>query len=90
MAKLTRKQRETVSEAEVNKVLNKGGKSILKNRTDTDEPKKVQLRIYQDQIEEIDLVRGYRTGSRKVSRHAWIIEAIEEKLEREREEFAVS
>lgn len=52
----------------------------------TDVPKNVQLRLYQSTLDEIDEVRQQRArGRRPASRHAWILAAIEEKLERERQ-----
>ena len=85
--KLTRRKRP--SEADIQKVVNKGGSSIKSEvvEKNEDQPKSVQLRLYPDQIEAIDEVRAFRTGSKKVSRHAWIVEAIEEKVAREKEEF---
>lgn len=50
-----------------------------------DIPKNVQLRLYQSTLDEIDTVRQQQArGRRPASRHAWIVAAIEEKLERER------
>ena len=48
----------------------------------TDEPRRFTLRLPQEIEEQIDQARGTRPG--KVSRNTWIIEAIEEKLTRER------
>lgn len=51
----------------------------------TDPLKNVQLRLYQSMLDEIDsLRRKQANGRRPASRHAWIVAAIEEKLERER------
>lgn len=48
-------------------------------------PKNVQLRLYQTTLDEIDELRQRKAkGRRPTSRHAWIVEAIEEKLKRER------
>ena len=50
-----------------------------------DELKNVQLRLYESTLGEIDQWRRAASrGRRPVSRHAWLLEAIEEKLERER------
>lgn len=88
MAKIQRKKRDEVSEAEVLKILNQGGKSIQANRVETvDVPKRIQLRLYPNQIADIDDLRAMRRGSNKVSRHAWIVEAIEEKMKRERDTY---
>ncbi|MCY1703789.1 hypothetical protein [Deinococcus sp. SL84] len=51
----------------------------------TDPLKNVQLRLYQSTLDEIDALRRQQAnGRRPASRHAWIVAAIEEKLERER------
>ena len=51
----------------------------------TDPLKNGQLRLYQSTLDEIDsLRRKQANGRRPVSRHAWIVAAIEEKLNRER------
>ena len=47
--------------------------------------KNVQLRLYQSVLDEIDDVRRqHARGRRPISRHAWIVEAVEEKLRKER------
>lgn len=52
----------------------------------TDIPKNVQLRLYRATLDEIDELRQRQAkGRRPASRHAWIVEAIEEKLKRERQ-----
>ncbi|UQN10768.1 hypothetical protein [Deinococcus sp. QL22] len=51
----------------------------------TDELKNVQLRLYESTLQEIDqLRRAHARGRRPISRHSWLLEAIEEKLEKER------
>ena len=51
----------------------------------TDPVKNVQLRLYQSTLEEMDQARRQRAGGRRpISRHAWMVQAIEEKLQRER------
>lgn len=50
-----------------------------------DELKNVQLRLYESTLQDIDaLRRAQARGRRPISRHAWLLEAIEEKLERDR------
>ncbi|QFP75000.1 hypothetical protein [Deinococcus sp. AJ005] len=57
-----------------------GGKSTV-----TDELKNVQLRVYESTLQEIDRLRHAQArGRRPASRHAWLLDAVEEKLERER------
>ena len=48
-----------------------------------DEQKSVQLRLYQSTIEQIDRLRNQTRKGKKPSRHTWLVQAIEEKLERE-------
>ncbi len=53
--------------------------------TVTDELKNVQLRVYESTLQEIDRLRHAQArGRRPASRHAWLLDAVEEKLERER------
>lgn len=73
----------------VRRLIQKGGSVAEAARSldpDTIKPMLVQLRLYPDMVEEIDAVRK-DTGGRKhraPSRHAWIVQAIEEKLAREK------
>jgi hypothetical protein len=76
-------------EQTVRKLINKGGSVADLSRpldSDSIKPMLVQLRLYPDMVEEIDAVRK-NTGGRKhraPSRHAWIVQAIEEKLAKEK------
>lgn len=77
------------NEQEVLNLIRKGGsvaKAADTGERDVAKPMLVQLRLYPDLIEEIDGVRKAATGRKRrpPSRHAWIVEAIEEKLARER------
>lgn len=73
-------------ELEVRKLILKGGSvaegSRLADAATVIKPMLVQLRLYPDMVEEIDLVRKETRGRRSPapSRHAWIVKAIEEKL----------
>ena len=78
------------SEQDVISLINKGG-SVAKasnppsGSTDV-KPMLVQLRLYPDLVEVIDVARK-KTASKKYrppSRHAWIVSAIEEKLARDK------
>lgn len=76
-------------EREVLDVIQRGG-SVQADRATpsmlTDPQKNVQLRLYQSTLDEIDDLRKRSArGRRPASRHAWILQAIEEKLERERQ-----
>jgi hypothetical protein len=78
------------NEQEVLSLIHKGGS--VANPADAVErdaakPMLVQLRLYPDLVEEIDGVRKRSAGRKRrpPSRHAWIVEAIEEKLARDRD-----
>lgn len=71
------------SEREILAFINKGGSVPSDHEGDQEEAKRVQLRLYPATISDIDAARANRKKSRKLSRHAWILAAIEEKLERD-------
>jgi hypothetical protein len=77
------------NEQDVLNLIRKGG-SVAQpagaSERDAAKPMLVQLRLYPDMIVEIDGVRKNAAGKKRrpPSRHAWIIEAIEEKLARDR------
>jgi hypothetical protein len=78
------------NEQEVLNLIHKGGsvaKPVDTSQREAAKPMLVQLRLYPDLIEEIDGVRksSARKKRRPPSRHAWIVEAIEEKLARDRQ-----
>lgn len=80
-------------EAQVQEVIRRGGSvaadfnlPALSEEEEIDALKNVQLRLYESQIQEIDVLRKKQArGRRPLSRHAWLLQAIEEKLERERQ-----
>ncbi len=76
-------------ETAIRAIIHKGG-SVPTDSTHEDDvaPKNLQLRLYLDQIEAIDQIIEQKRGQRrrpKQSRHSWLLEAIEEKIERERQ-----
>jgi hypothetical protein len=76
-------------ELEVRKLIHKGGSVAAASPSpgsgDAVKPMLVQLRLYPEMVQDIDLVRKTMGGRRRApSRHAWIVKAIEEKLEREK------
>jgi hypothetical protein len=82
-----------IPEDQVQDVIRRGGTVAadltapvqVKETSPMDELKNVQLRVYESTLGEIDrLRRSASKGRRPVSRHAWLLDAIEEKLERER------
>jgi len=82
-----------VDETRVQEVIRRGGSVAadlpsppLPDEGEIDALKNVQLRLYESQIQEIDVVRKKQArGRRPLSRHAWLLQAIEEKLARERQ-----
>lgn len=89
---LSRKlSKEKVDENLVQELILKGGTSggevepqeRLEPEPEEEKIMSVQLRISESKVEEIDKYVKKRPG--KVSRHTWIMEAIEEKLRRESE-----
>lgn len=73
-----------VEETQIEELIFKGGSSgqtETQQEPEEDIIKKVQLRISTNKIDKIDSLVNSRAG--KVSRHTWIMEAIEEKLEKE-------
>lgn len=87
ITKPKKKRREiNFSDRSVQEITRKGGEvSRVAVNNSSDRPKSIQLRLYDDQIAEIDILLAQRTGRYKMSRHAWIVQAIEEKLEREKQ-----
>lgn len=81
--------RQESDEQTVRKLIHKGGSVAEASRPldpETVKPMLVQLRLYRDMVEEIDAVRKDTRGKRHraPSRHAWIVQAIEEKLAKEK------
>lgn len=84
-------KRKMPTEAEIDAVINKGGKPTI-DVTDhelDDTPKHVNTRLNKGILRQIDALRATRPrkpGSPKlgISQHDWIVEAILEKLERDR------
>lgn len=82
-------QRKKPSEADIEAVINKGGKTTKESTTDNpDAIKFLNMKLTAGVLERIRVLREKRPrkiGSPKlgVSAHDWILEAIVEKLERE-------
>ena len=77
----------TVDEREVQAVINRGGRDAESDNGESDILRRVQLRLYTSQIADIDNAIEKLKGDRKrfpnFSRHQFLLEAIEEKLDRE-------
>lgn len=72
-----------IQEDKIEELILKGGSSGKENNLQekADVVRKVQLRISTSKLNEIDQLLKKRVGN--VSRHTWIMEAIEEKLGKE-------
>ena len=76
-----------VEEREVQAVINRGGRAAEADDRESDALKRVQLRLYTSQLTDIDNAIEKLKRDRKrfpnFSRHHFLLEAIEEKLDRE-------
>ncbi len=76
-----------VDEREVQAIINRGGRAAEANNGESDPLRRVQLRLYTSQIADIDNAIEKLKRDRKrfpnFSRHQFLLEAIEEKLDRE-------
>ena len=76
-----------VDEKEVHAVINRGGRVGAADGRESDTLKRLQLRLYTSQIVDIDNAIDKLKQDRKrfpnFSRHQFLLEAIEEKLDRE-------
>jgi hypothetical protein len=81
MALSRKKERPQISDEEIEKIINKGGSTGGEPKAPVKKKKKgtsyVQLRLPADLLDSIDEIREGRVG---MSRHAWILEAIQEKI----------
>ena len=76
-----------VDEREVQAIINRGGRAAEANNGESDPLRRVQLRLYTSQIADIDNAIEKLKQDRKrfpnFSRHQFLLEAIEEKLDSE-------
>ena len=86
-----------VSEQQIEAIINKGGKTTVESKEKTADPnstKSIKLIMTVDEMEKIKELRDKRPAksrSRKItiSVHDWVIEAVQEKIERERRKYSV-
>lgn len=86
-----------VSEQQIDAIINKGGKTTVESKETTSDPnstKSIKLIMTVDEMETIKELRDKRPAksrSRKItiSVHDWVIEAVQEKIERERKKYSV-
>jgi hypothetical protein len=66
---------------DIDEVINRGGSSAASQEEQPDKERVFNLRVPGYLVEKIDALRKRRIG--KISRNTWILEAIEDKIERE-------
>lgn len=85
-----------ISESQIEAIINKGGKatteSAVKDTSSENETKSIKLIMTADEMETIKQLRNKRPAPRSrkipISVHDWVIEAIQEKIERESRKYA--
>jgi hypothetical protein len=86
-----------VSEQQIDAIINKGGKTTVESKEIASDPnatKSIKLIMTAEEMEAIKQLRDKRppvSRSRKItiSVHDWVVEAIQEKIERERRKYSV-
>lgn len=82
MAISKKPQKKDITEKEVLDLINKGG-TVAQKEPKPKDKSFLQIRMKPEIIDEIDKIIGKRIIG--ISRHAWFMEAIEEKIRKERE-----
>jgi hypothetical protein len=68
---------------DIDNVINRGGSSAASQEDNSEKERVFNLRVPESLVEQVDTLRKRRTG--RISRNTWILEAIEDKIERETE-----
>ena len=66
---------------DIEEVINRGGSSAASQEENQEKERIFNLRVPESLVAKVDALRKLRTG--KISRNTWILEAIEEKMQRE-------
>ena len=66
---------------DIDAVINRGGTSSASQEGNQEKERIFNMRVPESLIAKVDALRKRRTG--KISRNTWILEAIEDKVERE-------
>ena len=66
---------------DIEEVINRGGSSAASQEENQEKERIFNLRVPESLVAKVDVLRKRRTG--KISRNTWILEAIEDKVERE-------
>ncbi|MCE7073707.1 hypothetical protein LZG74_25590 [Dyadobacter sp. CY327] len=87
--------KKVVSEKQIEAIINKGGRATVESApSDPGATKSIKLIMTAEEMEAIKKLRDKRppvSRSRKItiSVHDWVVEAIQEKIERERRKYSV-
>lgn len=88
--------KKTASEKKIQDFINKGGSATAQNKKTAvnDQPtKSIKLVMTADEMDTIKELRDKRPGRNRkitISVHDWVIEAIQEKIEREKKKYLTS
>lgn len=76
----------TLSEKTIEALISKGGSSTKANKSalSDDDVKPVLLKMFNSQITDIESILEQLPKRHKVSRHAYIIQAVDEKIQRDK------
>jgi hypothetical protein len=66
---------------DIDAVINRGGSSAASQEDNQEQERVFNLRVPESLVKTVDALRKRRTG--KISRNTWILEAIEDKIQRE-------
>ena len=66
---------------DIEEMINRGGASAASQEENQEKERIFNLRVPESLVAKVDVLRKRRTG--KISRNTWILEAIEDKVERE-------
>jgi hypothetical protein len=66
---------------DIDAVINRGGSAAASQEDNQEQERVFNLRVPESLVKEVDALRKRRTG--KISRNTWILEAIEDKIQRE-------
>ena len=77
------------NEKKIEALIEKGGSSVAVERMANNDDEKQQLRLvaYTSQLREIEEVLNQMPKRGRPSRHAWILQAIDEKLQRDKKKL---
>lgn len=91
MAISTAPSRKVASEKHIEAIISKGGKTTVESKTSTDATKSIKLVMTAEEMEMIKELRAMRKAPRgrkiAISVHDWVIEAVQEKIERENRKY---